>query len=239
MILCLDAGNSRIKWGLRAPQHWHAQGVCTHAALDNLPHDLPAHPTRLLACNVAGPAIATHIEALATNLGVPLDWLRSSAAAGGVRNGYDHPERLGADRWAALIGARALHAGTALVIMAGTATTIDLLGADGYFRGGLILPGLDLMPLALADHTAGLPVAQGQYRDLPTQTDDAIISGAVHATLGAIERMAHRHASADFGCLVSGGAAARLLPYLTLPLRPVDNLVLEGLARIATRDDLL
>jgi hypothetical protein len=39
------------------------------------------------------------------------DWLTSSAAACGVSNAYDNPAQLGADRWAALIGARALHAG--------------------------------------------------------------------------------------------------------------------------------
>jgi type III pantothenate kinase len=124
------------------------------------------------------------------------------------------------------------------VVMAGTATTIDVLDAAGHFRGGLILPGLDLMRKSLARNTAGLPEARGAYRDLPTNTDDAIVSGALHATLGAIERMAEqvcRPASADFCVLLSGGAADMLAPHLDLPLQRVDNLVLEGLARVAAR----
>jgi biotin-[acetyl-CoA-carboxylase] ligase BirA-like protein len=74
---------------------------------------LPAKPTRIVACNVAGAAVRQRIEALAGTLGLPLAWLSSSAAACGVSNAYDTPQQLGADRWAALIGARALHGGPA------------------------------------------------------------------------------------------------------------------------------
>lgn len=229
-ILCLDAGNTRLKWGLHDGCGWLAQGAIDHADCPSLPTLLSQQPKRLLACNVAGPTVAARIEALAAGLSAPLDWFRSSAFCCGVSNAYDNPEQLGADRWAALIGARSLHVGPALVVMAGTATTIDVLDADGTFRGGLILPGLDLMRAALARNTAGLPEARGQYREIPTNTDDAIVSGSVHATLGAIERMARRLPESGFCTILSGGAAEALAPHLALPLRVVDYLVLEGLA---------
>ncbi len=235
MILCLDAGNTRLKWGLHDGTSWLAKGALPHASIDKLVDSLPMQPDHLLACNVAGAGAAARIETLAAQLTVPLEWFRSSASAGGVTNRYDDPAQLGTDRWAALIGARSLHAGPALVVMAGTATTIDVLGADGNFSGGLILPGLDLMCKALARNTAGLPAARGQYRTPPTNTDDAIVSGALHATLGAIERMACRATSADLLVLLSGGAAGALLPHLELPFRHLDYLVLEGLARTAGR----
>ncbi len=234
MILCLDAGNTRLKWGLRDGSAWHAQGALAHAEIGKLAQLLPAQPKHIVACNVAGTDVQAQIVALASALAVPLEWFRSSASAGGVVNGYDNPAQLGADRWAALIGARGLHQGAALVVMAGTATTIDCLDAAGVFRGGLILPGLALMRLSLARNTAGLPEARGVYRPLPTNTDDAIISGCLAATVGAIECMAERACrptNADFCCLLSGGAAAALAPLLTLPLQRVDNLVLEGLAK--------
>ncbi len=232
-LLCLDAGNTRLKWGLRTQDGWLAQGVLAHDAIASLAAQLPATPDCIRACNVAGAAVAADIEALATALAVPLDWFRSSSAAAGVTNGYAAPTQLGADRWAALIGAHALHAGPALVVMAGTATTIDVLSAEGQFCGGLILPGLDLMRTALARNTAGLPEATGQFAPLPTNTDDAIVSGALQATLGAIERMAAplcRPANADFCVILSGGAADALAPHLVLPVRRVAHLVLEGLA---------
>ncbi len=230
MLLCLDAGNTRLKFGLFDGGRWLLQDALDYAAFDELPARLPASPTRIVACNVAGQAVRQRIEALAGKLGLPLTWLCSTAAACGVTNSYDTPEQLGADRWAALIGARALHGGACVVAVAGTATTIDALDASGRFRGGLILPGLALMRAALAGNTADLPHASGSFRSLPTTTDDAIASGALHATLGAIART-RATLVADVACLLSGGAAAELAPHLEPPQRPIDNLVLEGLAR--------
>jgi len=239
MILCIDSGNTRIKWGLRSGDAWTARGAGAHAALPGL--ELPESPIRIVACNVAGSAGTAVIEALAARLGKPLAWVRSQPAQCGVANRYDAPDQLGADRWAALIGARSLHQGACLVVMCGTATTIDLLDADGTFQGGLILPGLDLMRAALADSAADLPTARGEYIDLPRNTFDAIASGAVEATLGAIERMGRRNATTvrmdtathNFSVILSGGAAAMLAPHLELTHRVIDNLVLEGVARIA------
>ena len=229
-FLCIDCGNTRLKWGLRIGTKWTAQGALALPELAGLA--LPAE--RIVACNVAGDNARQAVEALAARLAVPLHWLRAQAAGGGIINGYEHPEQLGVDRWAALIGARALHAGPAIVVMSGTATTIDYLDADGVFRGGLILPGLAMMREALAGGTADLPAAAGNYRDLPRNTFDAMASGAVQATLGAIERMFRAlPEQQDALCLLSGGAAPTLSPHLALPHRVVDNLVLEGLAGIA------
>lgn len=235
MILCLDAGNTRLKWGLREHAGWQAQGALAHADIGKLAQLLPVQPKRIVACNVAGTDVQAQIERLAVALAVPLEWFCSSASAGGVVNDYDQPAQLGADRWAALIGARGLHQGAALVVMAGTATTVDCLDAAGVFRGGLILPGLALMRHSLARGTAGLPEARGEYQMLPTNTDDAIVSGSLAATIGAIHHMADtcRPGNADFLCLLSGGAAAALAPLLALPVQRIDNLVLEGLARLA------
>ncbi len=232
MLLCLDAGNTRLKFGLREGAEWHAQGALEYASFNVLEKRLPAAPTHIVACNVAGEPARQRIEALAASLKVRLDWLQSSAVACGVSNGYDMPQQLGADRWAALIGTRSLQPGACLVVLAGTATTIDSLDDQGRFRGGLILPGLALMRSALARNTADLPQARGHFRALATNTDDAIVSGALHATLGAIERV-RASLGSDVPCLLSGGAAAELVKHLARPYRVIDNLVLEGLARYA------
>lgn len=231
-ILCVDCGNTRLKWGLRREDSWIAEGALPIAEAAGLMDALPQRPTRLVACNVAGADVQARIEAAIG--GIPLRWLRSGPALCGVTSGYDNPSQLGADRWAALIGAHALHSGACLVVNAGTATTIDALDADGHFQGGLILPGLELMRRALAGNTADLPLARGSFRELPRNTDDAIVSGSVQATLGAIERMfAPLAALPDACCLLSGGAAGELEPWLAIPHRRVNNLVLEGLAVFA------
>ncbi|MBU1236741.1 MAG: type III pantothenate kinase [Gammaproteobacteria bacterium] len=247
--LCIDAGNTRIKWGLRDGDVWVEQGV-------GLPDEVSVD--RIVACNVGGVSPRLTFEALAARLQAPIEWVRAQPEQCGVKNGYEHPDQLGADRWAALIGARAMHRGDCLVVMCGTATTVDLLRADGRFEGGLILPGLDLMRDALAGGTADLPPAAGSFVDKPRNTFDAIASGAIQATVGAIERMFRQlDPACDPLCLISGGAAGGVSPRLTFPQgagryevavpsdardgaqphtfphRVVDNLVLEGLATIA------
>jgi type III pantothenate kinase len=233
-VLCIDCGNTRLKWGLRENGRWSAQDALPIAQAAKLGGMLPQAPSRMIACNVAGEAAGAAIEALAAGLGVSLQWLRSQQQECGVTNGYDDPARLGVDRWAALIGARGLHVGACLVVNAGTATTVDVLDAEGMFQGGLILPGLAMMREALARNTAGLPLAAGSLRDLPRNTDDAIASGCLNATLGAIERMFGRIADAPQPlCLLSGGASESLRGALAIPCREVPNLVLEGLGHIA------
>jgi type III pantothenate kinase len=228
--LCLDCGNTRLKWGLWDGRRFSAQGALAVAELAAL----EVAAGRIVACNVAGDAGRRAIEALARRLGTPLDWVGARDRQCGVSNGYDHPAQLGADRWAALIGARARHGGACLVVNAGTATTVDVLDDGGGFRGGLILPGLAMMREALAAGTANLPIEAGAYRDLPTNTFDAIASGCVQATAGAIERMFKRVAAFPGAvCLLSGGAAPVLAPQLAMSLQQIDNLVLEGIARIA------
>ena len=100
------------------------------------------------------------------------------------------------------------------------------------FLGGLILPGVDLMRFVLHEHTGRLPLQEGRFVQTPRNTVDAIESGCRHAQAGAVERM-YRIAGKGAQCLVSGGAGPALIERLGIPCRYVENLVLEGLARIA------
>ena len=88
----------------------------------------------MLGCIVAGDAVRRRVEEQLELWDVEPRWVVPAAQAGGVINGYDHPTRLGADRWVALIGARwhVLARGAprpALVVMVGTAVTVDSLDA--------------------------------------------------------------------------------------------------------------
>lgn len=234
MILCIDSGNSRIKWGLHGEGRWLETVAVDHqnrAKMAELPQRL-AMPDCVMLANVAGTGAAAAIrEALAPWAAV-LHEVESTAAASGVTNLYDNPARLGVDRWCALIGARAMTNAPCVVVMAGTATTIDTLDGDGRFLGGLILPGLDLMRRSLARDTAALPLAAGRYSPYPRNTDDAIVSGCIEAQVGAIERACARLGPGAL-CLLSGGAAGAVGEHLTVPHRLVGNLVLEGLLRLA------
>jgi type III pantothenate kinase len=122
------------------------------------------------------------------------------------------------------------------VVNAGTAVTVDALAADGVFLGGMILAGKDLMRRALARGTARLRPRSGRFAYFPANTEDAIESGAANAIAGAVERMLRFMDQAGLDrplTIVSGGAAQLLAPLLSATVEVVDNLVLEGLVRIA------
>ncbi len=234
MILCIDSGNSRIKWCLHDDGRWLEAGVIAHADSDqlaSLAYRLPP-ATRIMLANVAGDAALASIRQALAACRSALHEVKSASAAGGVVNLYEVPGQLGVDRWCALIGAHRLTSAPCVVVMAGTATTIDSLDSGGRFLGGFILPGLDLMRRSLARDTAALPLAAGKYCAWPRCTDDAITSGCVEAQVGAIERAVARLGNGAM-CLLSGGSAVVIGEHLGIPHQRVDNLVLEGLLRLA------
>lgn len=236
MIICLDSGNSRVKWGVHDGQAWLSQGAVAHAEVAQLAvlaAEWPM-PQQVLLANVAGPEAALRIREVLTAWRAVLREVKAEAQGAGVTNRYQNPGQLGVDRWCALIGARAQTSAACLVVMAGTATTVDTLDAQGNFLGGLILPGLDLMHRSLARDTAGLPFANGHYVMLPRCTDDAIVSGAIEAQAGAIERAFARLADTEARCLLSGGNAALLAEHLAIPCQVLENLPLEGLRQLAS-----
>jgi type III pantothenate kinase len=168
-------------------------------------------------------------------------WVVSSESEAGLRNGYDHPTRLGADRWVAMIGAyhRVLSQGTPrpiVLVMVGTAVTVEAIDAEGKFLGGLILPGHGIMLRALESGTAGLHVPTGEVSEFPTNTSDALTSGGTFAIAGAVERMVQHvisHCGAEPKCIMTGGAGWKMAPSMTRPFELVDNLIFDGLLSMA------
>src|SRR5262245_47551708 len=195
MILAIDAGNSRVKWGWHDGNEWHSIATVSliefAAASDHVnPFSVThADPERIVISNVAGEGAHQLLVNWTSIFDAEPLWLRGEPERCGVKNHYERPEQLGPDRWAALVAARGLHAGAALVVNAGTATTVDMLSADGTFVGGAILPGVELMRFVLHEHTGRLPIQQGVLREMPRNTLDAIETGCRHAQAGAVERL--------------------------------------------------
>lgn len=237
-VLAIDAGNSRIKWGLVEDGVWLQQSWVPTVRAGRLAAAwarLPA-PDAVVAANVAGERVARSLAVASRRFDRRIRFVRSAARQCGVKSSYDRPAQLGADRWAALIGAWHLYRGPCVVVNAGTTMTVDALTTDGVFLGGMIVAGADLMREALARNTAALKLREGRFAFFPARTADAIASGAVNALAGAVERMLRylREAGQSAPLVVlSGGAAAQLAPQLNGGVEVVDNLVLEGLLRIA------
>ncbi len=240
MRLLLDLGNTRLKWALHAPPlGWFAHGAVDWQpdmarALELAWTGLP-QPTTVIAASV----VDTVREAQVANVTERLfacapRWLRTPASACGVRNAYAEPQRLGVDRFLAMVAARADGHAPCVVAGAGTALTLDALAADGQHLGGLIAPGPQLMQQSLLDATARVrPDRPGDILELADNTADAVASGCWQAAAALIERFATRVAKrvgATPTLILGGGDAARLAPLLSLPVQLSQDGVLHGLA---------
>ena len=248
-FLAIDVGNTRLKWTLYerpAPgAQALARGVEFLEQIDRLADTgwvgLP-EPQSMLGCIVAGQAIRHRVHEQMEIWSVEPHWVVASSAEAGLINGYDYPARLGADRWVAMIGARhhvLAREGRArpiLLVMVGTAVTVEAIDAEGRFLGGLILPGHGIMLRALESGTAGLHVPTGEVCEFPTNTSDGLTSGGTYAIAGACERMA-QHLRARCGeepaCVMTGGAGWKMLPNMARSYELVESLIFDGLLVIA------
>lgn len=248
MKLLIDAGNTRIKWALVDAGEWVSNAILPVTQVSDLAREvslcLSGFETSLpdidqiWVSNVAGAEVAGHIDKIVAGQGCRPRFIVSQKFQCGVSNGYADPAQLGSDRWAALIAAWHLVHGTCLVVNCGTATTIDALSGQGIFIGGLILPGVKLMQGSLITATGQVRTArQGEYVLFPGNTGDALFSGAIQASCGAIAAQYALLCDDDAPVVLSGGAAATLEQRIAVPLKVVDNLVLQGLYLIAEDAD--
>ncbi|MCF0236297.1 MAG: type III pantothenate kinase [Bacteroidaceae bacterium] len=191
VILTIDIGNTRAKLVVFAGGQVIDHRTAPHDALVATLHNLlAAHPQteRIHWCSV-GPDLSALSDFFAA-CPLPVHRLLPTAPPAGVQVTYATPHTLGADRLAAVLGARALRpASDLLVIDAGTCITYDLLTAGGVYLGGNISPGLDMRLRALADQTARLPhvAAAGPTPLMGDSTETAIRSGVVRGIAYEIE----------------------------------------------------
>jgi type III pantothenate kinase len=252
-FLAIDVGNTRLKWALYEEAGPGARLLAQGAEfLENIDRLADAewarlpHPRRMLGCAVAADAVKRRVEDQMDEVwDVSAQWVVPGSAEAGLTNGYDHPSRLGADRWVAMIGAwhrMRAHAAPRpiVVVMVGTAVTVEAIDAEGKFLGGLILPGHGIMLRALESGTAGLHVPTGDVREFPTNTSDALTSGGTYAIAGAVARMAQhvrQHCGQEPVCYMTGGAGWKMAPHMSVPFELVDSLIFDGLLEIARHRD--
>lgn len=263
LYLLFDVGNTRLKWAAvestqnpsdRNKKLWAYSGSISSKSLqvpalraelsDYIAKTLPK-PDAIAFCCVAGEAAINNLKTLFPQWS-DIYWqqLMGNSPFKGIRTLYQDPSKLGSDRWAAILGARALSATNTLIVNAGTATTIDMLGGNGLHYGGWILPGLGLMQESLQGNTAQLPLAT-RIDALPSQasfgitTNEAIIGGCDAAQIGAIlhatqlaKELHHpiERIWLDGGnAKILAGAIKQLPIQQLLPVELIEGLVLRGL----------
>jgi len=233
VILDIDAGNSFVKWRVVDNSEVIAAGSEATEQVSKQGLDL----TRIESLNqarissVVNRALAEKLrEQVQQQFNVEMQIARVSSIVSGVSCGYTAPETLGIDRWLAIVAAYQRYLGPVLVVDAGSAITIDLIGPQGVHLGGYISPGLRLMREALWQGTAKVQVDRVESLNMlvpGTCTQDAVNRGCLLAVVATIEKLASQYPAS---IVITGGDATVVAEALSLTSDHVPDLVLDGLA---------
>lgn len=242
MDLLIDIGNSRIKWAFSGAGKLGQHGSAERGT--GLPEQAQStwlnstKPKGVIAANVAGDDYAEQLNQwVHNNWQLQVDYIKVNPHGFDLELAYADPERLGVDRWLALIAARQLEKGMVAIIDAGTAMTLDVVSSQGQHLGGIIVPGLNLMSAALMQKTAGIAHDQQQmYVDSSTlfgaDTRSCIEKGSLYAVTGAIEHLLYRFAAQnEFGVsvILCGGDAEQVMAEINIECQHIPDLVLQGM----------
>jgi type III pantothenate kinase len=246
-----DLGNSRLKWGrlddsgnvvdtvalsLEDTQGWRGKWY---------PRDRKGETGSTWSVSSVNPSVAVDLDHFFEAIDVSqVRWYRSAAEVP-VRHAIVGSETAGADRALAVVAASAsAEVGRpVLVVLCGTALTVERISADGIWQGGAIAAGLSLTARALHALTAQLPLVtpRPQSSAWGNATIAAIEAGVFWGAVGTIRELLTRQAEGlrpEPEVVWSGGDAEVLAPAVGWPgSRFVPDLVLHGLATVAAGSD--
>jgi len=236
MNVLIDMGNSRLKWATETNSVLEAglpltYGEYLQQQLTELWMKLEAPISIGIACVNSDDRLQI-IQRLAASIwpDSKVKIITPKAQSYGLTIAYNKPEKLGVDRWLALLAAGHFFPRTdCCIVDCGTAVTIDLLNTEGLHLGGLIMPGFNLMKASLAQETTNLGLIDSHHAiGLANSTEAGIYNGTLLAIVGLIGHVMSKNPS--FQLILTGGDAALVAEQLERSLTIQPNLVLQGLA---------
>lgn len=226
MLLAIDVGNTNTVFGLHDDTRWVSQW---RSATDSTKtaDDYAVWLTQL--CRMEGIAFGKIRSCIISSvvpqakfnfrnfarryLNVEPKFIGEPDVNIGVPIRISRPEQVGADRLVNAVGANAEHEGALIVVDSGTATTFDIVGADGGFEGGIIAPGINLSMKALHDAAASLPRIAIQRppnvigQDTVTAMQSGVFLGYLDLIDGLIRRIKDEYSS-PMTVIGTGGIAS-------------------------------
>ena len=244
MNLLIDMGNSRLKWAVTTGGQLMAGQFLVNNRLnrDELVRLWKGlyHPRRIAISCVGANQLLELVQSVVNELWLDVEIIlvKPQAQAFGVINAYPQPQKLGVDRWLALIAAWQKYHGPVCIVDCGTAITVDFIDAGGHHQGGLISPGLALMKKSLdrgteallyneTDEIAGY-CASEPLAMLANVTEAAIYNGTLIAAVGFIEHVLAKQ-PLPRQLILTGGDAALIASHLNVTSIIDPDLVLRGL----------
>lgn len=238
MILDVDAGNTRLKWRLVAPDSGEifAWGA-TESADPDFSEIKHQGVDRVRLSSVLGADRQDFLERrLESVFGHRPSVAVTQQACLGVINGYSEVSRLGVDRWLAMVAAYHACRKAVCVVDVGTTMTIDCVRRDGTHEGGYIVPGFTMMERAVYGETGRVQrqVDLGTSELRPGRVTESAVANGQLAMLSSMVRHALGWLTDLDGStpalVITGGDAARILDHMPGETLYRRDLVLEGLA---------
>ena len=248
-LLLIDIGNTRLKWAVQAGQAFVQQGAMEHGGKDPVDYLNEAWRgltvQQVICASVAHQDIALAVQRwLNRELGCAITLLQSPSEGFGIRNAYQNAAQLGCDRWAGMVAARmSEREGLIAVLNCGTATTLDVVAADGQHLGGMIIPGMKMMITELQRHTAQVRLEHDEREAKPMaflgrDTEACIYAGGRSAVAGIVMSVEEYYREqGPIHWFLTGGATASIRDVLPATMIYRPDLVLEGLAIIAANNN--
>lgn len=240
MILLIDIGNTRIKWGVLKNNKVNYGGAFFYK---NLPLEAafamnwaPLSMSRVAISNVGGKLIGDAVAGwLLKNKKIKAEFFFAEPECFGLRLGYTQPKTFGMDRFFAMLACWHNIQSAFVLLGCGSATTFDAVMSTGQHLGSLIAPGLYLQHTAIAQlANCAIPSEMSvQQQALGKSTAEAISQGTIQLISGFFNHQVHALAhqtEAAFRYVITGGDAESILPFLNFPCEYRPHIVLEGLA---------
>lgn len=240
-VLCVDVGNTRLKWGVC---DFSDLSFVTKGVFDYLSAEIDKKLSEsLVALNVM-PVYISSVSAdkqteivsrwFENNWKIKSNIIRFDAFYQQL-NAYETPSDLGVDRWLAMVAAQKKYQSNFCVIDAGTAITIDVVDVNAKHLGGVIMPGKAMMLVSLNAGAANIKQASGKVTELADNTADGVISGVEACVIGGIEKKLTSISRANSGIIfiLTGGDAENIAQSIDLEFVVESNLVLEGVGLVA------
>lgn len=236
MIVLIDIGNTRTKYCIVKDGNRKSQEAISNRSLtsDFLDTNFKA-ATRMIVASVSEQQLTEDLSNWCHTRKVNYQRVISEAKKNNVITAYQVPIQLGVDRWLALIGtAKIFPNKNVLIIDAGTATTVDLLAADGNHQGGWILAGIDTLITSILATTTQVHANEKEQESIAfgKNTSENVHNAAWAATVGAVN-LAISQAQQD-GFIVdevifTGGNGATLSTLIDCRSKIIEGLVFTGL----------
>ena len=237
-VLLVDVGNTLIKYALLSNVHEEPKASDSLESLFSFV-DVQKNITHLYIASVRNQDMVDEISTMCAARNIAFVEKQTEKEAFGIKNSYANVQKMGVDRWLAMICAAEKTKKAFFVMDVGTAITVDFV-VDGQHLGGWIVPGFNVMRDALVASTKKvfandeIPTSFG----VGTDTEECVATGCHAAVYGvylsAVDYISSKQTDFD---IILGGGDKKVFAFLesAVNIRPA-HLVVQGLARYARKE---